>query len=1083
MSTILNHLKKNESLEDRQLILINSNEKDKPEQGTSSFTYTFDQPVQRISKIEVIGTKIPKSFYNVNNDNATMSVTTETFTETETIALVVDDTELQKGKILATNIIDGTVLKSNKLTCTGDIDMTNIVTKDSFIYVSGVFCNDIIDFRNFYDVTANMPLSNIGECDLFIAKYSIEQELELRFRIGGVENEQNVDIYVVNDFLFTSGNFSSFPLTFYNKNDAVEHSITSDGNQTGFLAKYELSGEFAWGVKISGINRNISPTLVTASDKTNKVYVTGSFNLDLEFYNISNSILPADVISIPYTGTGETHVFVAQYDYAGTLEWVSTLTAGSVATSIAINTMTDQVMIGVEFFDTLTFASEYIAPITAKTPMGIPLELLGVQNLAIVEFKLDSTIDNRIRIGGSSFESNIKIDVNENILAVSGLYISNPLGFYDSNDSISGFLDVNGLVNNIFIAKYDLTSGKQYLWSVNIYDETNAIEYLDISTTTTGEILLVGNYTSLLKFNDINGQKIGQDLLNETGDGYTFMVKYSSDGNFEQRSYIETDGIESGESTGISIDAHSNNTYIIGKFNTSSINLYNSNDVLHSSMDNLDTTIDKLNNGYIISYINNVNNYVIDTTTLNKRIICRALTGTDLNYVINLNAFSQQLGLSSSKLLQAMVFGSPIAWDSLEINETNNILVIEFSIGNKTTKSFDKFEIQFTITTFGTYTPYNLAFELNIVIKTTLSKQNSFDFIQVGDVIKYDSIKKIFYLIFTIDGTFRVRDHIGQTLYSTNGLNLPLTISKHCVIANTNLEDESPIEISDNSKLTLKISENIVEDRFNNVNFDVAFPSISRGSGVLSINGQINQQVSLVSGSYYDNLGNDLHVNDTIEFDAPWLYSDVNEFVFKNSLQWRSVASNSDNSIITAVVDNGYIYTSNSGGDSWIPKEFTRSWRNVAMSRSGKYQTAVASSGQIYISSSFGAQWSPKDSIRQWRDISISRNSSDLLDGKFQTAVARGGRIYVSHDFGDNWLAKGIIKEWLSVTISGDGMKQAAVIFGGSIWFSIDAGLTWVESPNTTQNWQSIVMSDDATVTAAVTILDNVYYSSDAGAT
>ena len=35
MSTILNHLKKNESLEDRQLILINSNEKDKPEQRSN----------------------------------------------------------------------------------------------------------------------------------------------------------------------------------------------------------------------------------------------------------------------------------------------------------------------------------------------------------------------------------------------------------------------------------------------------------------------------------------------------------------------------------------------------------------------------------------------------------------------------------------------------------------------------------------------------------------------------------------------------------------------------------------------------------------------------------------------------------------------------------------------------------------------------------------------------------------------------------------------------------------------------------------------------------------------------------------
>lgn len=1083
MNTTLNHLKKGESLENKQLVLINSNGRDKTEQGTSSFTYTFDQPIKRISKMDIIYTKIPKTFYNVNNDNATMSVTTETFTETRTDALVVDDDELQKGNILATNIIDGTVLKSNKLTCTGDIGITRIITKNSFIYVSGLFCTDVIDFRNFYDVTADNPLSNIGDCDLFIAKYSIEQELELRFRIGGIENDQTVDIYAVSDFLFISGNFSSFPLSFYNQNDAIEHSIASDGNPTGFLAKYTLSGDFEWVVKIVGVNRNITPIVVTASDNTNKVYVTGSFNLDLEFYNINNSIIPGDIISIPYTGTGDTHVFVAQYNYDGTLEWVSTMTSGSIARSIDMNTITDQVMVGVEFFDTLTFASEYVSPTFAHTPMSLPLELIGVQNLSIVEFKQDSTIDNRIRIGGSSFESGIQIDVNNNVLAVAGLYISNPLGFYDTNDAITGFLDVNGIVNNIFIAKYDLTSGKQFLWSINIYDETDAIEDLDVSATVTGEILLVGNYSSLLKFNDVDGQKIGQDLLNSTDNGYTFMVKYNSDGKFEQRSYIETAGVVTGSSVGISIDAHSNETYIAGKFNTESISLYNSDNVLHSSMDNLDTTVDKLNNGYIISYINNVNNYIIDTTTLNKRIICRALTGNDLNYVINLNSFSQQLGLSESTLLQAMSFGSPISWNSLEINETNNVLVIEFSIGNKTTELFEKLIVRFKITTFGTYRPYNLAFELNRVIKETLSNQNNFDFTQTDDVIKYNSIKKIFYLIFTINGTFRILPQNSQNLYATNGLNLPLTVSNHCVISDTTLEDEPPIEVSDNSKLTMKIAENIIETRFNNVEFDVAFPNISGGSGVLTVNGQLNQQLTLVSGSSDDNLSNDLNVKDTLEFDAPWLYADPNEVTFKNALQWRSVASNFDNSIITAVVNDGYIYVSDSGGSNWIQKEVTKKWRNIAMSRSGLYQTAVAENDQIYISSNFGVKWTPKESVRQWSDIALSRNTVSLLDGKYQTAVNRGGRIYVSHDFGDTWVARGGRKEWLSVAISGDGLKQVAVIFGGSVWFSIDAGLTWVESPGTTRDWQSVTMSEDASVTAAVTILDNVYYSSDAGAT
>ena len=98
MANVLNHLKRGESLENKQLVLINSNEKDLAEQSTSSFTYTFSQPVKRISRMDVMNTKIPKSYYNINNDNATMSITTERFTDTITDVLVVDDVELNANK-------------------------------------------------------------------------------------------------------------------------------------------------------------------------------------------------------------------------------------------------------------------------------------------------------------------------------------------------------------------------------------------------------------------------------------------------------------------------------------------------------------------------------------------------------------------------------------------------------------------------------------------------------------------------------------------------------------------------------------------------------------------------------------------------------------------------------------------------------------------------------------------------------------------------------------------------------------------------------------------------------------------------
>ena len=51
--SILNHLKKNESINDKQLVIFNSDYRDDINQTTSSFTYSFNEPIDRISKIEI----------------------------------------------------------------------------------------------------------------------------------------------------------------------------------------------------------------------------------------------------------------------------------------------------------------------------------------------------------------------------------------------------------------------------------------------------------------------------------------------------------------------------------------------------------------------------------------------------------------------------------------------------------------------------------------------------------------------------------------------------------------------------------------------------------------------------------------------------------------------------------------------------------------------------------------------------------------------------------------------------------------------------------------------------------------------
>ena len=230
------------------------------------------------------------------------------------------------------------------------------------------------------------------------------------------------------------------------------------------------------------------------------------------------------------------------------------------------------------------------------------VKLNGLQNVAIIEYKTDGSILDAIKIGGSNIDSDIQIDIVGDSMAVCGLYKSNPLVF--SNTSL---LNNTGLINNIFVAQYNITNtGKNLAWYTNIYDEIDSVERLGVSISNIGEILLIGNYSSNLRFNDINGYVKSKDLLNpinlanplNLANQRTFIAKYIN-GVFQYRTHMTSDICE-----GVSIDAHSNNVYTACNFTGDEINLFNSDD------SNIIVSSESANQqGIIVSLVNNSNNY------------------------------------------------------------------------------------------------------------------------------------------------------------------------------------------------------------------------------------------------------------------------------------------------------------------------------------------------------------------------------------------------------------------------------------------------------------------------------------------
>jgi photosystem II stability/assembly factor-like uncharacterized protein len=1138
MSNILNHLKRGESLADKQMVIISSSENtDESAQSSSSFTYEFNEPILRVAKIDMFYANVPKTFYNVNNDDATMVVSTDTFTETRIDKIIINSDDLADDIINATNEADGTVAEINLALSTDNVNFTNIVTKNAFVYAAGTFDNDTVNFQDFTGASSGQSLFNGGNTDIFVVKYTLEQILSLRFRIAGDLNDTNPYLFVSDDHIYVTGLFTSLLLVFYNSSDAIKHSIVSDGNITSFVASYTVLGEFEWAFKIIGTSSFDNPTIAMYDDQQDKIYISGTYTRDLGIYDTIDSDYPVDEIiygagwdasanspiitdsntlepnAFIVTADGSTEidgentwlkgdwivfdglkwqkiidytdgnkVFVMACDTTGLYEWVTKIETNCVLRSMIMQNISDSIapsiMMGVEFTDTITL---YDYPVAASAVTSVAD---GNQNVALVEYNIDGTALRIIKIGGSNTELNIVMDISRNYLSIVGYYTSNPLNFYDDTGTQIKSIDLDGLTNNIFIVRYEYdATGPTFSWANNIFDKSGDTAPLSVSIDTSYNTLISGNYNSLMKFNNAPLQTYvsGQDLINETGINYSFMAKYSTAGVLHERSYIESDGY----SIATFIDAHSNNAYICGYFQGTSVTLYSSDGGLR-----VITPSNTSDEGFVLSYIENINNYLIDTTTLSTRIICKRLVGTDLRYTITLNSLAQQFGLIKSTQLQPSLFGTTLddlVWTNDElvvVAGINDTLTIEFLLGEKDNEIFTTTTVTFTIRA-ATYTTYNLATELSSVIYNKIRLMAVFinnqdqmrstatkTFAQDSTFVTYNDEKNIYYIIINVVGTFRV---LQSTLATEMSFDVDEYVNQ-CVITVSDIASDAII-VSDNSQITLKLDNTLSTTIHNNVSFSTAFPTVSQNSGSIFIRALQNENMSLITGNTSDDISADIEINDNITFDTPWISADRDNIVFNSVLRWRGLAMSADGLYQTAVVYDGYIYITNTQGETWINKASIQNWESVAMTADGQYQTAVSNGGQIYVSVDFGNIWTPKESPRNWRNVAVAR-----ANGAIQVAVAQNDHIYVSVDYGSSWFIRDELRNWESIATNTDGLYMTAVVFGGNIYRSTDTGDTWDVIAGTLGTWQSIDMSASGELQIAINRIGSAYISPDYGA-
>jgi hypothetical protein len=148
----------------------------------------------------------------------------------------------------------------------------------------------------------------------------------------------------------------------------------------------------------------------------------------------------------------------------------------------------------------------------------------------------------------------------------------------------------------------------------------------------------------------------------------------------------------------------------------------------------------------------------------------------------------------------------------------------------------------------------------------------------------------------------------------------------------------------------------------------------------------------------------------------------------------------------------------------------------IAISDDASHMAVTELGGGILISADGGASWTRTPAkTGAWVAITSS------ADGARLAAAMNPGSIYISSDAGATWKASSApTASWTSLAFSGDGTHVVAasadrvvsggqaINFTGTIYLSVDAGLTWSQSNGPCCDWAQVAASSDGTHLAAV---------------
>jgi len=236
----------------------------------------------------------------------------------------------------------GNILWVRKAGGAGEDLPGDILWADGHIYITGSF-EQTINFS----LTATpmvLELSSIGNKDIFLVKYdAINGEPLWIRRAGGSQADHAERLAFYNGYVYVAGNFRTMA-NFNSPSSTSSFTLSSRGGDDVFLWKLTSTGSNIW-VRRAGGNNFDEAMAISAGE--NGIFLGGSFNETADFNT------PSSTTSNSLTSIGDRDMFIAKFDEAGSLIWLTKAGGKSRDRLLDLNQVNNRLLISGSFSDTL----------------------------------------------------------------------------------------------------------------------------------------------------------------------------------------------------------------------------------------------------------------------------------------------------------------------------------------------------------------------------------------------------------------------------------------------------------------------------------------------------------------------------------------------------------------------------------------------------------------------------------------------------------------------------------------------------------------------------------------------------------